>query len=64
MKNLLHNQTKQSKKRSHPSFREYDESHHLARIIKTHAQKKANNVIDKALRRNNLKDIYDMDDYY
>lgn len=65
MKNDLHNKQPRQNKRSHISFREYDEnSHHAAKIIKTHAQKKANNAIDKALKRKDLRAIYDMDDYY
>lgn len=59
MKNNLHN----AKKKTHPTFKDYDESHHVAKKIKTHAQRKANNAIDKALKRTNLRDLYNMDDY-
>ena len=61
MKNNLH---KQNKKHSHVSFKEYEESHHVAKKIKTHAQRKANNAIDKALKQSSAKGFVDFDEYY
>lgn len=62
MKNNLHKQY--NKKRNHPSFQEYEESHHVAKKIKTHAQRKANNAIDKALKQNSARGFIDIDEYY
>lgn len=63
MKNNLH-KTNKSKK-THISFKEYDEdSRHLSKKVRTHMQQKANNALDKALRQKNIKDIYELDEYY
>lgn len=57
-------QKQQVKKRNHPSFKEFEESHHVAKQIKTHALRKANNAIDKALRQSSLKGFIDIDECY
>lgn len=57
-------QKQQTKKRNHPSFREFEESHHVAKQIKTHAQRKANNAIDKALKQSSSRGFIDMDECY
>ena len=41
-----------------------DRDHHFAKKIKTHRQQKANNAIDRALKRKDMRGIYDMDDFY
>lgn len=51
------------KKKTQPKTRDYDEGHHVVNKIRTHEQRKANNALDKALKRASLKDIYTMDDY-
>lgn len=57
MKNNLH----KTKKRL--SFKDYgEESHHISKKVKTQLQQKANNAIDKALKRKDLRSIYDIDD--
>lgn len=62
MKNSLHKTKKQD-----ISFIDYEErgkSHHISKKVKTHAQQRANNALDKALRQKNLNDLYNMDDLY
>lgn len=41
-----------------------ENSRHVVKKIKTQQQRKANNAIDRALKRRDLRGIYDMDDYY
>lgn len=58
MKNSL-----QKTKKKRLSFKDYGESsHHLAKKVKTHLKQKADNMIDKALKRKDLRDIYNLDD--
>lgn len=50
-------------KKTHKSFKDFgDDSHHLSRKTKTQQLAKANNAIDKAIRRKDWKVI--MDDNY
>lgn len=52
-------------KKKHSKFLEYDEnSHHAFKKVKTQYEKKANNAIDKALRRKDLRDLYNMDEIH
>jgi hypothetical protein len=45
------------------SFKDYgEESRHINKKVKTQLQQKANNQIDKALKRKDLRNIYDIDD--
>lgn len=60
---MLKNNLHKSKKKN-LSYKESDESRHSYRKIKTHIQQKANNAIDKVLKRKNLRDVYDMEDLY
>ncbi len=39
-----------------------ERDHHYAKKVKTHARQKANNAIDRALKRKDMRYIYDMDD--
>lgn len=44
-----------------------DRDHHYARKVKTHMQQKANNAIDRALKRKDLRSVHDVnniDDLY
>lgn len=54
-------------KKQHVSCFDYEDrgkSHHISKKVKTYAQQKANNALDKALKRKDLSGIYNMDDYY
>ncbi len=53
----------QKTKKKRLSFKDYgDSSHHLARKVKTQLKQKADSIIDKALKRKDQRDIYNLDD--
>jgi hypothetical protein len=61
MKNKLH----KDKHKHTNQYLEYDDnSRHGTKKVRTHRQEKANNALDRVLRQKNLKNIYELDDYY
>jgi ribonuclease HI len=55
---------KSSKHKKNPREMEENTSSHYAKKVKTHKQQKANNAIDRALKRKDLRDIYTLDEIY
>lgn len=46
------------------NFKDYGESsHHLAKKIKMHIKQKTDSMIDEALKRKDLRDIDNIDDF-
>ena len=55
---------KQQQSSKHKNFPRDEEErpHHTARVRKTQSREKANNAIDRALKRKDLRNFYDFDD--
>lgn len=51
-------------KKKTTNFMDYDDSHHVYSKTRTHKQRKANNVIDKLLKRKDFDSINKLEDVY